>query len=128
LTPVGVPAAPPGVPGSLTGAIGYRVTTEGAELALAPYVRNSFGALNGGIVAGLAETAAVGERAGVARQLTAHHPRPAAVGPGGAPPPSPASSPCTTCGRRRWARSSPGSARSATSGSSTATRSRSSTA
>ena len=81
LAPVGDPAAPPGVPAALTAAIGYRVTSEGAEIAVAPYVRNSFGALNGGIVAGLAETAAVGERAGVARQLTVHYLRQATAGP-----------------------------------------------
>lgn len=75
------PAAPPALPGALTAAIGYRVTPEGAEVAIAPYVRNSFGALNGGIVAGLAETAAVGDRGGVARQLTVHYLRQATAGP-----------------------------------------------
>ena len=46
-----------------------------------PYVRNSFGALNGGVLAGLAETAAVGPGGGVARQLTVHYLRQATVGP-----------------------------------------------
>ena len=64
------PAAPADVPGSLTGAVGFRVTPAGAEVAMTPYVRNSFGALNGGVVAGLAETAAVGPEGGVARQLS----------------------------------------------------------
>ena len=75
------PAAPAGMPGALTRAIGYRLTTDGAEVAVTPYVRNSFGALNGGVVAGLAETAAVGDRPGVARQLTVHYLRQATAGP-----------------------------------------------
>jgi acyl-coenzyme A thioesterase PaaI-like protein len=81
LVPEGPPAAPPDAPSSLSAALGYLVTTEGAEVAVTPYVRNSFGALNGGVVAGLAETAAIGAAGGVARQLTVHYLRQATVGP-----------------------------------------------
>jgi acyl-coenzyme A thioesterase PaaI-like protein len=66
---------------SLTESIGYRVDAGGASLDLEPYVRNSFGALNGGVLAGLVEPAAVGPAGGIARQLTVHYLRQATVGP-----------------------------------------------
>ncbi len=53
----------------------------GASVDIEPYVRNSFGALNGGVLAGLAEAAAVGPEGGVARQLSVHYLRQATVGP-----------------------------------------------
>jgi len=66
---------------SLVDAIGYVVAPGGASVDIEPYVRNSFGALNGGVLAGLAEAAAVGPEGGVARQLSVHYLRQATVGP-----------------------------------------------
>lgn len=68
---------------SLTDAIGYVVHPDGsgASVAVEPYVRNSFGALNGGVLAGLIEVAAVGAEGGVVRQLTVHYLRQATAGP-----------------------------------------------
>jgi acyl-coenzyme A thioesterase PaaI-like protein len=62
-------------------AVGYRVEGDAASLEIEPYVRNSFGALNGGVLAGLAEAAAIGTEPGVARQVTVHYLRQAVAGP-----------------------------------------------
>jgi acyl-coenzyme A thioesterase PaaI-like protein len=68
---------------SLSDAIGYVVDPDGsgASLAVEPYVRNSFGALNGGVLAGLIEMAATGAEGGVVRQFTVHYLRQATAGP-----------------------------------------------
>ena len=66
---------------SLVDAIGYVLDRGGASVDIEPYVRNSFGALNGGVLAGLAEAAAVGAEGGVARQITVHYLRQATAGP-----------------------------------------------
>jgi acyl-coenzyme A thioesterase PaaI-like protein len=81
--PGGMALSPDGerLQGSLTQAIGYEIVADGAQVSLAEYVRNSFGALNGGVLAGLTETAAIGASGGTVRQLTVHYLRQATVGP-----------------------------------------------
>lgn len=85
----GAPAALEMAPGggagatSLADAVGYVVDPDGsgASVAVGPYVRNSFGALNGGVLAGLIEVAAIGAEGGLVRQLTVHYLRQATAGP-----------------------------------------------
>jgi acyl-coenzyme A thioesterase PaaI-like protein len=82
LSPLALAPEAAGDASPVAAALGFRVGPGGARVDLVPYVRNSFGALNGGVLAGLAEAAAAGTAGGgVARQLTVHYLRQATVGP-----------------------------------------------